>query len=157
MEGVGELLFSGPTHLKTEQIVSLMLQSRGQIRDLLQPLSQPKLLDGLIFSFDNDPAVAVRLVGWMIFNYQLDESIRYISNVICSFKEEESMVATLREVRQILMQSTTSEQDISKKLSIVSETAGRLDETQLHQIWQRIQQSENDNPSVRFLSLITSL
>lgn len=64
MEGVGELLFSGPSRLKTEQIVSLTLGSRGQIRDLLAPLSQPKLLDGLIFSFDDDPvggSAAVRL------------------------------------------------------------------------------------------------
>lgn len=60
MEGVGELVYTGPVAFKTEQIVSLMLQRRQPIRDLLPPLTQPKLEDGLTYSFDEAPAPAVR-------------------------------------------------------------------------------------------------
>lgn len=58
IEGIGELIFSGPIKLKTEQIVSLVIQSRGQIRNLLPSLSQPQVIDDLTFSFEEDPTAA---------------------------------------------------------------------------------------------------
>ena len=60
MEGVGEMVYSGPFAFRTEQLVNLVLQSHRQISDLLPPLMQPKLEDGLIFSFDDALTPAVR-------------------------------------------------------------------------------------------------
>ena len=58
MEGVGKLVFSGPVKLKTQQIVSLVIQSRGQIRNLLPSLSQPQVIDDLTFSYEEKSTVA---------------------------------------------------------------------------------------------------
>lgn len=58
MEGVGKLVFSGTIKLKTQQIVSLVILSRGQIRNLLPSLSQPQVIDDLTFSFEEDSTVA---------------------------------------------------------------------------------------------------
>lgn len=71
------------------------------------------------------------------------------------------MIVTLKEIVRILMESTISEQDVSNKLSRVSDVVGRLDEAQLRQIWQRISKEEEEQPAeaenpvtVRFESLI---
>ena len=60
-----------------------------------------------------------------------------------SVEEVEKVLETLGEVELILEESTTSDIDISRKLSIVSQTISRLNETQLHQIWERVLLPEN--------------
>lgn len=66
MEGMGQLLFSGPFQLKTEQTLSLVLLSHGQIRDILPSLVQPKILDGLTFSYD-----ATQLKARLLFLFNI--------------------------------------------------------------------------------------
>lgn len=75
--------------------------------------------------------------------------------MIHSIKEEESVIVTLKEIVRILMESTVSEQDVSNKLSRVTDVVGRLDEAQLRQIWQRISEpAADENVTVRFETLI---
>lgn len=37
---------------RTEQTIGIVLQSRGQMHELLPPLSQPKVVESLTFAFD---------------------------------------------------------------------------------------------------------
>lgn len=53
------------------------------------------------------------------------------------------MFEALQEVGQTLAESTISEDDISKILSIISQIISRLDESQLREIWQKTFQSGN--------------
>lgn len=57
----------------------------------------------------------------------------------------------LREVAQILTESTVSEEDISKKLRIISQIIYHQDERQLREIWERTFQQENANVRLPFI------
>ncbi len=139
MEGVGELVYTGPVAFKTEQIVSLMLQRRQPIRDLLPPLTQPKLEDGLTYSFDE--ALALDAVRYGLGQFKSCRN--KFERLVRSVEEAETVLGTLHQVALIIVGSTTSEIDISEKLEIVSQTISRLNETQLQEIWERVLLAEN--------------
>lgn len=64
----------------------------------------------------------------------------------------EAVFEALQEVGQTLAESTISEDDISKKLSIISQIISRLDESQLREIWQKTFQP--GNATVRLLFIV---
>lgn len=63
------------------------------------------------------------------------------------------MFEALQEVGQTLAESTISEDDISKKLSIISQIISRLDESQLREIWQKTFQPENSTVRLLFIMM----
>ncbi|XP_057364794.1 uncharacterized protein LOC130685509 [Daphnia carinata] len=129
MEGVGEMSFLGPVALKIEQSINLIIQKRGKIRDLLPSMSQPRVIDELTYSFDDDVSVP-------------------------NTKEMDAVLGALQEVAQILTESTVSEEDISEKLSIISRIIFHLDERQLREIWEKGFQQENANVRDLFVDCV---
>ena len=144
------MVYSGPFAFRTEQLVNLVLQSHRQISDLLPPLMQPKLEDGLIFSFDDALTPAVRqdaVLPWFILPVEWN----YLT-IVYSVEEVDTVLETLAQVALILEESTTSDIDISRKLGIVSQTVSRFNETQLHQIWERVELPQNATVRLNLLN-----
>lgn len=131
MEGIGEMTFLGPVALKIEQSINLIIQNHGKIRDLLPSMSQPRMIDELTYSFEDDP-------------------------IVPNTKEMDAVPDALREVAQILTESTVSEEDISKKLRIISQIIYHQDERQLREIWERTFQQENANVRDLFVDCIAA-
>jgi hypothetical protein len=65
----------------------------------------------------------------------------------------EAVFEALQEVGQTLAESTISEDDISKILSIISQIISRLDESQLREIWQKTFQPENSTVRLLFIMM----
>ena len=72
--------------------------------------------------------------------------------IVYSVEELETVLETLGEVALILEDSTTSDIDISRKLGIVSQTVSRFNETQLHQIWERVELPQNATVRLNLLN-----
>lgn len=145
MEGIGEMTFLGPVALKIEQSINLILHNHGKIRDLLPSMSQPRMIDELTYSFEDDPIVPKFVKCLLIY------ANKFYKLPIFSTKEMDAVPDTLREVAQILTESTVSEEDISKKLRIISQIIYHQDERQLREIWERTFQQENANVRLPFI------
>ena len=70
-----------------------------------------------------------------------------------SSKEVQAVFEVLQEVGQTLQESTLSEDDISKKLRIISQIIFRLDESQLREIWRKTFQPGNATVRLLFIML----